>query len=76
MEDDGPDMIIIKDETFDDGPGKSKSQVTSRSSDKGAVNDSRINRILPVYILQCLHLTLLTHRPWVLGSGTGRGSEK
>ncbi|KAF5908799.1 RB-associated KRAB zinc finger protein-like, partial [Clarias magur] len=35
MEDDGPDTIIIKDETFDDGPGKSKPQVNS-SSEKDA----------------------------------------
>ncbi|KAK2836227.1 hypothetical protein Q7C36_014096 [Tachysurus vachellii] len=34
MEDDGPDTIIIKDETFDDGPGKSKPQTNSRSSEK------------------------------------------
>lgn len=37
MEDDGPDTIIIKDETFDDGPGKSKPQVNS-SSGKDAGN--------------------------------------
>lgn len=50
MEDDEPDMIIIKDETFDDGPGKSKPQTNSRSSEKGAVHDNLINRILTAYI--------------------------
>lgn len=60
MEDDGPDMIIIKDETFDDGPGKCKPQATSKSSDKGAVNVNHINHILTVYILQHPHFTTFT----------------
>ncbi|KAI5620918.1 zinc finger protein 382-like isoform X1 [Silurus asotus] len=34
MEDDGPDMIIIKDETFDDAPGKSKPHTNPRINEK------------------------------------------
>lgn len=37
IEDDGPDMIIIKDETFDDAPGKNKPQANPRGSEKARI---------------------------------------
>lgn len=57
MEDDGPDMIIIKDEMFDDGPSKSRPQENSRS-DKGAVNKSHTRTACSVFIFYNVHIYL------------------
>lgn len=41
--DDGPDMIIIKDETFEDCSGNSKLQSDLKRNEKGVLNENGKN---------------------------------